>query len=106
MGAINNAICKKCNSTFHIRRGGGFLFHLLNCNKCGDEKEVVFTDIMELREKYLIEKKILEKEYDRKVEEIMPICSCGGKFTFEAKPRCPYCNSDKYKIGELISLYD
>lgn len=34
MGQQVNATCLDCGQTFTVDDGGGFIFHLLRCNKC------------------------------------------------------------------------
>jgi len=74
MGCQYPVKCNCCDHEFEVMEGGGFLFHLLHCNHCGKEKR------MSLEES----------------EKFLPPCTCGGKFTFDASPRCPQCGSTEF----------
>jgi len=37
---------------------------------------------------------MLTPEEKRKVEEDLRACACGGRFRFDAYPRCPFCSGD------------
>lgn len=128
MGAEYSAKCLDCSHDFSISDGGGFFFHLLRCNTCGESKSVGFDELGELHLRYLKGlggpyciassehdevvrndpsiKPITEKEYHRKVKVFAGKCECGGKFLFGAKPRCPKCRSTNIKQGECIENYD
>lgn len=50
---------------------------------------------------------ISEDEYHRKVEEFAGACKCGGKYLFDAQPRCPECRSLKMEhVPGVIVHYD
>ncbi len=133
MGCIIDCICKDCGTEFEIRNGGGFTNYDLHCDKCGKLKIVDFDDLGEIhlrylkgldrpycvatmgRDKFIQENypgnPIDENEYHRLVEEFAGKCECGGKFTFDAQPRCPNCGSLEYEPGGKdgagnIMLYD
>ena len=129
MGEIYLAKCKKCGHEFHESEGGGFFFHLLRCNLCGETKSIGFKEIGEPHLKYIkglqmpyclasaesdakIQKEypgepISEKEYHLVVEKIAGKCNCGGKFKFKARPRCPKCKSVAIKnTGQVIMCVD
>jgi hypothetical protein len=36
MGTEHGAKCKKCGHSFGVSEGGGFVFHMLHCDRCGD----------------------------------------------------------------------
>jgi len=98
------------------------MFHLLHCNKCGEEKTIRFDEIGEPHLQYIkgldipysvatsgsdkvIQETydgpvISEAEYETIVEEIAGSCACGGKFKFRASPRCPECRSRDYSRAE------
>ena len=119
MGTEYEVICNKCDCHFIVSDGGGFFFHLLHCDKCGKEKDISFEEIGEPHLRYLKglsgpycvassdhDKFIRENypgapltrnEYHRIIEDLAGECDCGGAFKFEAKPRCPECNSTSYK---------
>jgi len=128
MGKSYLARCKKCDYKFRVRSGGGFVFHLLHCDRCGRERSISFDEIGEAHLKYLKGLEgpyaiatsahdryvrenypgdpISEAEYRKVVEEIAGQCECGGRFRFDAPARCPRCKSDDIEaIGEVL-MYD
>jgi len=127
MGHEYLAKCNKCGIKFSVREGGGFLFHLLLCNTCGQEKSIRFSKIGELHlqfikglgrpycafssasdeniQEYYPGLPITEEEYYAKVEEIVGDCECGGTYTFNALPRCPECYSSDIKDTETVVTY-
>ena len=116
MGIASIAKCLDCGKTSQVCNGGGFFFHLLHCDKCGEAKSVGFDELGELHERYLkglsgpysaasmehdkcIQdhaqvRPISESEYNRGIERIAGGCTCGGKYTLNAPPRCSFCHSD------------
>lgn len=127
MGQGCTAICKDCGNEFTANIGGGFFFHLLHCHRCGKEKFVGFDELGEIHLRYIkglsgpycmasasmdenIQnnyqgKPLSEKEYHTEVEKYAGNCECGGKFKFNAKPRCPACKSQNYDAIDHV-LYD
>lgn len=119
MGSSIEVTCADCGTFYTSRRGGGFRFHLLHCDKCGKGKGIRFVELGEIHLKYLkglnvpycvatgsqdkfIQENypgdpIDEDEYHRLVEEFAGKCECGGKYTFDAPPGCPNCGSKKCK---------
>ena len=117
MGSQYEAKCIKCSHLCTISDGGGFTFHLIHCDKCGQEKSVPFDEIGELHLRYLkglnvpysmatreydesVQKNyegkpVSEEEYETGVEDMLEKCCCGGSFRFKAFPRCPKCGSDE-----------
>lgn len=129
MGERYLAMCEKCGHKFHINEGGGFFFHLLRCNRCGKTKSISFKKIGDPHLKYIkglampycmasaesdmkIQRDypgepISEKEYHMVVEKIAGKCNCGGRYKFNAHPRCPKCKSSKIKdTGKDKIMYD
>jgi hypothetical protein len=119
MGHRSEAICKECGAEFMFDRGGGFSFYLLQCDSCYRTKNLNFDEIGELHLRFLKGSDIpysmagqkqwdnvrnnykgdaLSKEdYYKAVEDLAGICKCGGKFTFDAEPRCPKCGSLEFE---------
>ena len=115
MGTLYSAICNDCGAKFQVSEGGGFIFHLLRCDKCGSCKSINFESLGDIHKKYIkglavpystataekdnyIKKNypgepIGQQEYHREVEKIAGICKCGGQYKFNAPPRCPNCKS-------------
>ena len=130
MGTSYTAICKKCGHRFEVSEGGGFVSHLLHCSKCGREKSIGFDQLGENHAAYLkglpgpyaiataahdaaIQdmypgEPLDEEAYHKQVERVAGTCECGGCFTFNAKPRCPECGSNKFEQdpGEQYICYD
>ena len=128
MGQQVEAECLDCGATFTIDHGGGFVFHLLRCDKCGRTTCIGFDELGELHLRYLkglpgpycvatsehdekVRKyaqvePISEEEYHRNVEIIAGHCPCGGKYTFDAPPRCPKCHSTRLTEGDTAIYYD
>lgn len=128
MGHQVSSKCVECGNTFTVDHGGGFVFHLLRCDKCGKTKSIGFDRLGELHLRYLkglpgpycvgtsehdkhvrehvdVEP-ISEHEYHRGVEKIAGKCRCRGKYVFDAPPRCPKCHSANIKEGEITGMYD
>jgi hypothetical protein len=128
MGSQSSARCLNCGKSFNLDEGGGFFFHLLRCNKCGKTKSIKFDGLGELHVRYikglqgpyciasaehdgLIQREakvepISEKEYYKGISAIVGKCACGGKFTINARPRCPKCRSTRIDKGEITKMYD
>lgn len=129
MGHTVEAKCLDCGKTTTVEHGGGFIFHLLRCDKCGETKSIGFDDLGELHLRYLkglpVPYCVATAEHDRHVQENVPVepieeddyhkqvedivgkCECGGgKYTFNAPPRCKACHSDRLEEGEPDMYYD
>lgn len=128
MGHQVQAKCLDCGSTFTVDHGGGFFFHLLRCDQCGQIKSIAFRDLGELHVRYVkglsipyctasaeSDRQIQEhapvepisqEEYYRRIETIAGKCECGGQYTFEAPVRCPQCRSTRIEEGEPTIYYD
>ena len=130
MGTRHCVICRACGQKSNVDEGGGFVFHLLHCDRCGDAKSISFEEIGEPHLRYLKglpgpyamatrrhdewAKKnypgepLSDAEYHSAVEEIVGSCQCGGSYRFDAPPRCPKCRStdlaDDPSAGDI--LYD
>ena len=128
MGHTQFAKCRECGAEFEIRHGGGFDFHLLRCDRCGKTRSIGFDKLGELHLRYLKDlkvpyssvtrefdrtvqqdyhgKPISEAEYHKEIERLQRKCRCGGRYLFEAPPRCPKCQSTNIEEGEFNVLYD
>jgi len=115
MGQQYSAICDACDCRFTVNDGGGFTFHLLRCDRCGAGRAISFEEIGEPHLRYLKgldvpysmataehDRRVRETyhgepvardEYEAAVEELCGECECGGRFRFDAPPRCPSCRS-------------
>ena len=128
MGGQISTKCLDCGREFTFDDGGGFVFHLLRCDTCGETKGVGFEELGELHLRYLkglsvpyceatrdhdervradpTLKPISERTYHNRVEVFAGACSCGGKFRFNARPRCPGCRSTRIGKCHVTALYD
>ena len=91
MGHTYGAICNECGTHFEVNEGSGMLAMPFHCDRCG--KEWWWNSGP-------------DGPTDKKTDP--PRCSCGGRFSMDAPPRCPKCHSrelardpDGYEI-----LYD
>ncbi len=118
MGSEYPAECRKCGHEFRVSSGGGFIFHLLHCDTCGKNMEILFEEIGEDHLRYLKGLEgpysiataehdkavrdnypgdpITSEEYHKAVEKLAGKCKCGGHYRFDAGARCPKCKSDDF----------
>ena len=129
MGCTVEARCLDCGEEFTVDHGGGFVFHLVRCNQCGQTRQVYFWDLEELHDRYLKGLDgpycIVTAEHDKEVRENSPVepisekdyfkgveakagkCRCGGKYLIDAPARCPECRSANIKESDdPIIMYD
>ncbi len=128
MGSSCEATCRQCGHRFEERIGGGFFFHLLHCDRCGEPKSVDFHTLGALHSAYLkglpgpysvVSARhdravkegfegpaVSEAEYHAAIEASLPKHDCGGRFRFEAPTRCPKCRSTDVEPGPNLVLYD
>lgn len=122
MGQVYRVKCAKCGEECSVSIGGGFVFHLLHCDQCGKDKSIPFDEIGEVHLRYLkglpgpysvatseqdraVQENypgdsLSEEEYHKIVEEMPEPCQCGGRFRFEAPPRCAMCRSSELSYDE------
>ena len=127
MVEIVRTTCLECGERFEMSRGGGFRFHQLGCDACG-ETTISFGALGDLHRRYvkglsgpyclataeddaLVREEpgiepISTEEYHRQVEGMVGECACGGRFTFTASPRCPTCHSTRLAEGTVVISYD
>jgi hypothetical protein len=123
MGQTSNTKCLDCGQKFELDQGGGLTFLLLRCDSCGMTKAIGYDEVGDLHlqyikglpgpyniatseidrdiQKYTLVDPISEAEYHEDVEAFAGNCECGGKFTFNAPPRCPKCYSTRIEEGEI-----
>ena len=128
MGHTAEAKCRDCGKDFTFDQGGGFFFHLLRCDQCGNTKSVIIykygipykRDLKQPSRPYCIATQyhhkynrdhpdfmpLSDEEYRRGIEAIAGPCGCGGNYTFDAPVRCPECGSMSIDEGEDIEYYD
>lgn len=117
MGTRYSATCSNCGYRFSIDEGGGFLFHLLKCDNCGEDKSISFEELGDVHLRYIkglpgpyciatseqdknIQRNypgepLTNNEYSEEVEKMAGKCECGGQYRFNAPPRCPECKSKR-----------
>ena len=115
MGSEFEARCRRCNHTFSVMQGGGMAFHLLRCDKCGKEKSVGFREAIDLhnqslsardstttgvRDDYIPEDTPGPGLTEADTEALLGKHRCGGRFRFDAPPRCPKCRSTEVALDE------
>ena len=130
MGILRSMICGNCLHHFAVSKGGGFSFHLLRCDRCGGTKNIDFTELGDLHSAYLkglsgphavVSRQrdlrvnaghsgppLSGPEYHAAVENSLEPHDCGGRFRFDAPPRCPKCRSTEMELdphGQEI-MYD
>jgi len=115
MGTQTGYECQGCGTRFEVEDGGGFFFDLLHCDRSGAAKSVAHRDmgdvhlayIKGLKMPYAVAREEMDREiqrtyqgeplgeaaYQAAVEQQLPPCACGGRFTYAAPPRCPHCGS-------------
>lgn len=97
--------------------GGGFFFDLLHCGTCGAERHVGHDEVGDIHlafvkglpGPYAVSRMELDwqikrdyegepltrDEYRAAAEATLEPCACGGRFSYEAEPRCPACRSTR-----------
>jgi hypothetical protein len=128
LGTMAEAECLDCKGQFSVSEGGGFAFHLLRCEQCGEETSVGFDELGDLHVRYLKGSErpytvvhaeqhrhvrdhvdvepLSSEEYFAAVEVAAGQCDCGGKLSFDAPARCPECRSTRYRESGPPICYD
>jgi hypothetical protein len=119
MGNEMGHICKGCGTRFSVRDGGGFYFDMLHCEACGKAASLGHQELGDTHLRFV---KGLDRPYavaraemDRRIQQEYPgkplsrkayhaaaeatldPCPCGGRFRYDAPPRCPNCGSTREK---------
>ena len=117
MGTASGQVCRACGTTFVVHSGGGFFFDELHCDQCGRSQGVRHKDLGDIHLRFVkgldvpyaiiraeMDRRIQaeypgeplsEAEYHAAVEATLEPCSCGGRFRYDAPPRCPTCRSTR-----------
>jgi hypothetical protein len=128
MGHRFKATCDACQLNFEGDDGGGFFFHRLRCDCCGENSSISFDAVGEPHLRYLKGLSgpyciasseadetvrasypgdpITEDQYHQAVEQLTGACQCGGRFKFDAPIRCPQCRSSQVELGDVLMDYD
>ena len=85
--------CPSCSKTYEIKTyntGTNDVMELF-CDYCGATLNLDLYDrrVLELDKKY----REYSKEYFAEIESILNPCECGGRFRFDAPPRCKFCRA-------------
>ena len=122
MGSASSFICRACGAHFMSRSGGGFMFDLLHCDTCGNDRDVSHQDLGDVHLGFVKglpgPYAVARAEMDRRIQQEYPgepltrdgyhtatdatldRCDCGGRFTYDASGRCPECRSTEDQWDE------
>lgn len=115
MGSATGHVCKACRARFGVRDGGGFYFDMLHCDACGKAQSVGHQELGDIHLRFVkglgrpyavaraqMDRRIQQEypgqpssrdEYHAAAEATLDPCPCGGRFRYDAQPRCPSCRS-------------
>ena len=115
MGTSAGYVCKSCGTRFGARDGGGFFFDLLHCDRCGKAASVGHEELGDIHLRFVkglkVPYAVCRAAMDRRIQQEYPgeplsrddyhaaaegtldPCPCGGRFLYDAPPRCPTCAS-------------
>jgi hypothetical protein len=115
VGNAAGYICRACGTKFVVRHGGGFFFDMLYCDRCGRAQSVGHQELGDIHLRFVKGLKtpyaVARAEMDRRIQRDYPgeplsrddyhvaaestldPCPCGGRFRYDASPRCPNCRS-------------
>jgi hypothetical protein len=130
MGSTESMECKDCGSEFFWSEGGGFTFHLLHCDRCGEERSVGFEQLGDAHVAWLKGTGTVwtvataesdraaadsytgpvlgDEDYEAAVAATAGTCRCGGSFAWDVPPTCPTCRSRNvdHRPGGPMVCYD
>jgi len=117
VGTSSGYICKSCGTRFSAREGGGFFFDLLHCDRCGKAASVGHEELGDIHLRFVkglrVPYALARAAMDRRIQQEYPgeplsrdgyhaaseatldPCPCGGRFSYDAPPRCPTCASTR-----------
>ena len=130
MGSTESMECKDCGTEFFWSEGGGFVFHLLHCDRCGENRSVGFDRLGDAHAAWLKGTgtvwsvataesdraaadsfdgpALSDQDYAAAVAAAAGACECGGQFAQDVPPTCPECHSrhtDRRPGGPMV-CYD
>ena len=130
MGSMESMECKDCDTEFSWSEGGGFTFHLLHCERCGEERSVGFEQLGDAHAAWLKGTGTVwsvataesdraaadsykgpalgDEDYEAAVAAAAGACRCGGSFAWDVPPTCPSCRSRNvdHRPGGPMVCYD
>lgn len=91
MGESYDAMCKECSTSFSVSEGSGMIAMPYHCESCGKEWWWEFGPGGPMGK-----------------QAHPPRCDCGGRFSLDARPRCPNCGSAEFDrdLNGLSIMYD
>jgi hypothetical protein len=115
MGSRSGFICRACGARFAVSSGGGFYFDLLHCDTCGASRSVGHRELGDIHLSfvkglpgpYAVTRSDMDRQiqrdypgepidratYHAMAEATLEPCPCGGRFSYDAPPRCPKCRA-------------
>jgi len=81
MARQSDVICVECRTRYTAKWGGTFGVDLLHCEDCGAELTLDRQEMPGCAD----------------AESMAQPCACGGRFTTDARPRCPSCGSPDHE---------
>ena len=91
MGSRSEASCLDCGESFMMSEGGGFSFHLVRCDACGETKSVGFDELASficVSERATRAYSMVSAEHDRYVRVHAPVEPISEQeYWPESKPR-------------------
>ncbi len=96
MGYQFEATCSACDHRFTVRDGGGEMFELLHCDRCGRDRSVAYAKAGDARQAEM-QGPAAWQVHRQALEEHAGRCRCGGHFRVGAPARCPKCRSTDYR---------
>lgn len=130
MGTRTQHQCRSCGTSFEVEEGGGFVFDILHCDRCGDARRVGHEEMGDIHLRYVkgldVPYAIVraasdariregypgaplsEPEYETAVQASVDACGCGGSYRYDAPARCPGCGAtrERWTESEWIVDYD
>jgi hypothetical protein len=123
MAWVWRAICNHCETSFDAAWGHTRSGYCFRCGECGRPHFVLKEEVekppgtdfglsqvveqSESKPKRTLEElsnELLNRSPSRaylawqeRVEAVLPVCICGGRFRFNAPSRCPQCRSDDHR---------
>jgi hypothetical protein len=97
MGQQFGAICGSCGHHFDVRKGGGFVFELLQCDTCSNTRSVGHAEVWGPYQAYR-RSPAAEQDHYHALQKHAGRCRCDGHFLLSAPPRCPRCRSTEYQV--------